>query len=398
MLGIDFSFFELYNTLMKTREMMIISFTDEGSKQNAELGRQLPHRGYACESYAVKRFAVKYRLRPLEEPLQEWIGRQWGKADFLFIGAAGIAVRMIAPWVKDKFTDSAVVVMDERARYVIPLLSGHMGGAVELAKTIAVCTGAEAVITTATDVQDKFAVDVFARENGLFLTDKVLAKQISAGILEGKKVGFYCAYPLAEGVQIPAELTCCGSIEELNAFDYAIAVSADCAALSEKAGVSDGNKISGEAGTSDDLKTSGETSDDRILYLHPRNLVLGIGCRKGTTSEELKTELNLILKEAGISIALIAAIASIDLKKDEPGIHAFARECGVPFVTFSADELEKVEDVTSSSVFVKSVTGVDNVCERAALRYCPQGKLVMAKTKGKRVTAAVVEEPLRIHF
>lgn len=392
--------------------MLIISFTDEGSKRNAELGRQLLHLGYACESYAVKRFALKYGLHPLKEPLQEWIGLWWGKADFLFIGAAGIAVRAIAPWVKDKFTDSAVLVMDERGQYIIPLLSGHMGGAVGTAKEIAACTGAETVITTATDVEDKFAVDVFARENELCLTDRILAKQISAAVLAGKRIGFYCAYPLAESVQISAELTCCESIEELNAFDYAIAVSADRATLSKKPGISDDTMISGGAGISDDIKASGgagisddikasggaETTDGRILYLHPRNLVLGIGCRRGTTYEELKTELNLILKEAGMSVARIAAIVSIDLKKDEPGIHAFAGECGVPFVTFSADELEKVENVTSSSAFVKSVTGVDNVCERAALCYCPQGKLVMAKTKGKKVTAAVVEEPVRIRF
>lgn len=379
---------------METRQILIISFTDEGSKQNAELGRQLSHRGYACESYAVKRFAEKYRLQPLEKPLQEWIGIQWGKADLLFIGAAGIAVRMIAPWVKDKFTDSAVLVMDERGRYVIPLLSGHMGGAVEAAEKIAICTGAEAVITTATDVQNKFAVDVFARKNRLNLTDKALAKQISATVLEGKPVGFYCAYPLAEETQIPKELIRCESIEELKSFDCAVAVMFDRMVTQDRATVSD------RAETPDGVAASNETEtpDNRILYLCPKNLVLGIGCRKGTAYKELKRELEQILKEAGASFDSVSAIASIDLKKDEPGIYALTQEYGIPFFTFSAEELKKVESVSSSSAFVESVTGVDNVCERAALWYCPQGKLVTAKTKGKKVTAAIVEEPVRIDF
>ena len=102
---------------------------------------------------------------PEKEKRSAWIGQYWGKEAFLFIGASGIAVRLIAPWVKDKFTDSPVLVMDERAEYVIPLLSGHVGGAVEIAREIAGSVGAKPVITTATDVEQVFAVDVFAADN-----------------------------------------------------------------------------------------------------------------------------------------------------------------------------------------------------------------------------------------
>ncbi len=106
---------------------------------------------------------------------------------YFFIGAAGIAVRWIAPFVKDKFTDSPVLVMDEKGKYVIPILSGHIGGAVELAEQIGMWIEAEVVHTTATDVQQKFAVDVFARKYHLLFKDRKKAKEISAAVLEGEK-------------------------------------------------------------------------------------------------------------------------------------------------------------------------------------------------------------------
>lgn len=122
--------------------------------------------------YTLTRFCRLYGFHAFPEDKKSWIGSLWGEKALFFIGAAGIAVRMIAPHVKDKFTDSPVLVMDEKGSYVIPLLSGHVGGAVELAKEIAEKINAQAVLTTATDVEQKFAVDVFAKSNGLVLTDR----------------------------------------------------------------------------------------------------------------------------------------------------------------------------------------------------------------------------------
>ncbi|MEI3219362.1 MAG: hypothetical protein V8S08_06720 [Lachnoclostridium sp.] len=108
-----------------------------------------------------------------------------GNVPLYLLGQQGL-LATISPWVKDKFTDSPVIVMDEKGQYVIPLLSGHVGGAVETARKIASCTGGVAVITTATDVQGRFAVDVFAKKNNLIITDRVLAKKISAAVLGGE--------------------------------------------------------------------------------------------------------------------------------------------------------------------------------------------------------------------
>ena len=110
--------------------------------------------------------------------------------------------------------------MDEKGSYVIPLLSGHVGGAVELAKEIAEKIDAQAVFTTATDVEQKFAVDVFAKSNGLVLTDRKKAKEISAVVLDGKKIGFYSVFPV-EG-KLPEELKLCETEELLRNYPYGI--------------------------------------------------------------------------------------------------------------------------------------------------------------------------------
>lgn len=146
-----------------TGEIIIFSFTRAGTELNRRLCRRLCGEKRQCRGYAPEKFAGD-GISPFPEEIREFIGRSWGRAAFIFVGAAGIAVRYIAPFVRDKFTDSAVLVLDEKGRYVIPLLSGHVGGAVQTADEIAEMFGAETVHTTATDVQQKFAVDVFAKK------------------------------------------------------------------------------------------------------------------------------------------------------------------------------------------------------------------------------------------
>lgn len=348
------------------KNLIIISFTRQGSRLNRKMNHLFTEQGYACESYTVERFAEQEGLLPLKKNLKEWIGTVWGEKDFLFIGATGIAVRMIAPWVKDKFTDSAVLVLDEKAEFVIPLLSGHMGGGVELAHVIASCTGAVPVITTATDVQGYFAVDVFAKRNRLCIGNRVLAKQISAAVLEGKKIGFYSEYPVKEN--LPEELELCNCTEDLDKYEWGIAVSAKRA------------------------------ESEKILSLIPQNLVVGIGCRKGVVMEQIQEQLEDIFREKSWDIARISMLASVDLKKEEPGLVELARKYGVPFQTYPAEDLKRIETVSDSSAFVESVTGVDNVCERAAIQCCPEGTLLLPKRKLNQVTVAVVERKVEIDF
>ena len=353
------------------KEIVIFSFTMTGNRLNRCVQEQLSGCGYLCEGYTTARLRDTEGLKTPDMDLKTWVGQRWGKKMFLFIGASGIAVRCIAPWVKDKYTDSAVLVMDEKGEHVIPLLSGHMGGAVEAAKEIERAMHAKAVITTATDVQGRFAVDIFARKNDLEITDRSLVTRISAAVLEDRPIGFYSELPLAEPV--PKGLIQCTSMEELSDYAYGIAVvdrARENFACERK---------------------------ENILFLRSRSfrsIVVGIGCRRGTSKHQIKASLEKILKEHGLKLENVSCLASIDLKKEEPGILAFSREHHLPFYTYSARELQKVSGEITGSDFVLKTAGVDNVCERAA-RYCaPEGKLLQPKRIAGGITLALVEGKL----
>ena len=158
----------------------VIAFTRRG----AALGRSLAD-ALGGSLHVPARFAPEVGAEAYAS-LEGWTAWAWARADALvFVGAAGIAVRAIAPHVRDKFSDPAVVSVDEAGRFVVPLLSGHVGGANELARRVAALTGGQAAVSTATDVNGLFAVDVWARERGMAITDRVLAKEVSAALLEG---------------------------------------------------------------------------------------------------------------------------------------------------------------------------------------------------------------------
>lgn len=352
--------------LQSDRKLVIISFTEKGAELSRKLCKILDPR--VCQGYAPERFAKE--MKPLPQDVKGWIASRWGVDDFLFIGAVGIAVRMIAPCVQDKYTDSAVLSMDENGQYVIPLLSGHVGGGVELAKAIADCTGAVPVITTATDVQGKFAVDVFAREHQLAITDRQLAKRISAAVLEGKQIGLYVSEECDGWIgdkcgvlQRFRELQRCESRGELEQYEYGVAV----------------------------LRSLSEESEN-VLRLLPRNIVVGVGCRKGTSRSVLEKGIGDVLAEHNIMWEQIAALVSIDLKAKEPGLVELCRERRLPFITYSTEELKAITRVSSSSEFVKQITGVDNVCERAVKYYLKErgnGKMIQEKRCLEGMTVAV---------
>ena len=133
---------------MKRKSVRIYSFTGTGSCLALKLAEKLKQEGYVCTGYTVARFAEDKRLQRLNDGWKQEIGASWGEHALVFIGAAGIAIRAIAPFVKDKFTDPPVIVLDEKGTFAIPLLSGHVGGGVTLAKVLAEYTGGRAVITT----------------------------------------------------------------------------------------------------------------------------------------------------------------------------------------------------------------------------------------------------------
>lgn len=354
----------------------VISFTERGREVSLRIRRILEREGIRCRNFARERFCRgEEELEVFAGELSAWSGDRFGDSEALiFVGACGIAVRAVAPWVRDKFRDPAVVAVDEGGRFVIPLLSGHVGGANRLARLLAGSLGAVPVITTATDVSGKFAVDVFAAENGCAISDRRLAKEISAAVLAGERIPLLSDFPL-EG-EFPREIYVC---KKTAAGGKDLTGSA--AELEERTG---GLRI---RITLSDREREGE------LRLIPRAAVLGMGCRRGVSEEELWRAAERALGEAGVDRRGLRALASVDLKKNEEGLIRLAARLQVPFLTFSAEELNRLPGEYSSSDFVKRTAGVDCVCERAAMAAAclggGRGRLAAGKRAFGPVTAAV---------
>ena len=331
----------------------LFAFTRRGCETARRILTALPEAHWQC-----------FTLERLSEPnfgtlTPECYGQAFGASDLLvFVGACGIAVRKIAPYVRDKRTDPAVVCVDEQGTFAISLLSGHIGGANGLTKTIAQAIDAVPVITTATDVNGKFSVDTWAAENGCVIDDMKLAKAVSAAILE-RDVPFFSALPVAG--RLPDGLTM-GNTGDLGI----------CVSFQERAPFA------------------------RTLRLIPRILHLGIGCRKGTPKETIAQAVDRVFRENHLDFRAVCLAASIDLKQEEPGLLAFCRERELPVKFYSAAQLSAVPGEFTPSPFVRSVTGVDNVCERAALLGAE--RLLVKKTADCGVTVAVAVKHWEVHF
>ena len=180
----------------------IISFSAAGESLADKLYSGLAERLEGAK--IVTACKSKYAQEPLEGSHVKWTGERFADSDgLIFIGAAGIAVRAIAPFLKDKKTDPAVVVMDDRGRFAISLLSGHLGGANTLAETAAEITGAVPVVTTATDNHGKLAPDIFAQKNNCQIGSFVTTKDMAAALLNGEEIGFVSDFEIDAGSDIP---------------------------------------------------------------------------------------------------------------------------------------------------------------------------------------------------
>ena len=345
-------------------KIAMISFTGNGWKLERFLARALEKEGHQviqavkCKGLEAEKYAVKCSAK-------DWTGEQfWTQDVLIFIGAVQIAVRLSASYIESKMTDPAVVVLDEKGKYCIPILSGHIGRANEIAESIARMTGAVPVITTATDIRGKWAVDVFARKNHLYIEDMQKAKQISAKILEERQV------------VIAVE----GGIDSVEG------------AVPEEV------KIVPETYENPDIYIGiyERRSGNRELKLIPQRITAGIGCKKGTSAEQIEFLVDKILKESHINKNSISRIASIDLKKDEQGLLTFCDTYKIKPEFYPAEILKEVEGRFHASAFVKEVTGVDNVCERSAV--CAGGVLRIRKRAENGVTAAFAWDNWRVKF
>ncbi len=343
-------------------KVAVISFTEKGSIVGKNLSSALIEKGYLCTCFAPEKFAVKFGFKSISGEYIKWVEGIFKSYDLLlFISAIGIAVRGIAPYIKDKFTDPAVVVIDEKENFVIPLLSGHAGRAVEFAKILSKITNAVPVITTATDINNKFAVDVFAVKNDLKIMQRMAAKEISSAILSGEKISFFCDAEFCGGIPQYVQISDKGRI------GFVVSVF---------------NKKLYEVN----------------LNLVPVKVHIGIGCKKNTPKESIEKSVSSFLRESGIFEEAVKSAATITIKQDEKGITEFCSEKSWPIRYFTAEKLNKAEGIFSSSEFVKRITGTDSVCERAAVISSGNGKLIVPKKSFNGITLAAACEKWSVDF
>lgn len=362
----------------------IVCFSENGKQTARAAADYLDSRGFQTGLWLKSRYAVAEEpFHPVEIPLADWAKGCWECRLLVFVGAMGIAVRAIAPHIRSKKTDPAVVVLDEGGRFCIPLLSGHLGGANEAALGIAACTGSIPVVTTATDIHGLFAVDVFAKKNGLRIGSMVLAKEVSAALLAGQTVGMYTELPLKNPLhQETGKLRTDGGLPRGLAF---FKTEREAAESSLPLGMYIGYRTDC-------------TPFSQTLKLVPDGLAVGIGCRKGAPAKAVEALFCQVMDEEHLDVRAVGRLASISLKKEEAGILSLAESLGVPFMTYDAQALQNVPGDFSASDFVQKVTGVDNICERSAVLASGNGILISKKHSGGGVTAAVAAGNRRICF
>lgn len=331
-------------------KMRVIAFSENGCRTSLRLKEAFPDEDIEL---FCKTTHDNLGITRIKEKTSEWVGTAFRECDsIVFVGAIGIAVRYIAPYIQKKDVDPAVISMDEHATFIIPLLSGHIGGSNKLAGEIADRLDSTLVLTTATDINGKFSVDTFAVENGLHIESLDLAKDTSARILNDRFVGFCSRYPVSGN--LPMGLT----VAEEGVFGVCI---------------------------SPDIK---DKPFKKTLNLVPKDVYIGLGCKRGVSPRHMAQLVKRILEENNIDCRRVAALGSITLKSDEPAILRLSEKLNVPVSFYTAEELNAIEGTFSESPFVKKITSVDCVCERSSIA-CGGKELVVRKTLEDGATVAV---------
>lgn len=304
----------------------------------------------------------KFTSTTIDETLSQWISHTLYERDaIIFVGSCGIAVRTIAPFIKSKKTDPAVIVIDELGNFVIPILSGHLGGANDLSHELSQAIGATAVITTGTDVNGKLAPDVFAKNNNCKIDNMKAAEQIAAAIIHGESVSLYTNMDI-EG-NIPSYIKVRNLDDLSDDAEYKIIVSP--------------------------FKYH-KQHNINSMWIIPRSYTMGVGCRRGTSKALVEDAIDKAISDLGIDRRAIISLGSIDLKSDEVGLLEAAECEKLNIEFFTEEELRSVIGDFTTSQFVKGITGVDCVCERSAAMLAGEDyKMVRRKTVYDKVTVAV---------
>jgi len=346
-------------------KIVIITITRNGARLGAK-----PKSGFTeSELYALPKYlgTAGSGSVPIEGDLVSLFSRLWEQIDgFICIMATGIVIRSVAPLLKDKTSDPAVVVVDDAGKFAISLLSGHLGGANELAERCAFMLGARAVITTATDANGLPSFDMLAKENGWIIEDISRVKILNSLLLDDEKIavvddsGLVRSFFHGQGRLQFHDSFVAGLRSEAKGFLFVT------------------NSL-----------VPPQLRSETLLVLRPKNLVLGIGCNSGTAADEIEGVVLSNLKRLFLSPASIAAIATAEAKKDEAGLIEAAERFAVPLTCYGSQELNEVDVPSPPSDHALAAIGATGVAEPAALLASGGGELILKKIKSGNVTLAV---------
>jgi len=333
--------------------VIVMAFSSKGYALAERIAGALSNNGFNTNAHRVSK-------------LREFVPNVFIKGNILiFVGSAGIAVRGIAGLIKDKTTDPAVIVIDELGRYVIPILSGHIGGANQFAEKLGELIHAEPVITTATDINKIFSVDTYAVQNKYTIVNPDCIKHISGALLEGQEIGLHTPFEIYGKLPDNIVLKSNGNV---------------------------GILIS-------DLRDSEDAFPyNQTLKLMPKCFHVGIGARRNIPYDSLKDYFLETLSGESIPLSCVGSVSSIDLKKDEEAIIKLTETFGINFLTYPAEQLKLYEHQFEQSEFVRKTTGVGNICETAAYLSSKQGDIIVGKRAGNGMTIAIAKEVWRVVF
>lgn len=273
-----------------------------------------------ADIYTLKKFQLENTIQI--ENFTDELTKKFNNYDgHIFIMATGIVIRKISCLIKSKDIDPAVLVIDEGGNFVISLLSGHIGGANELTYKVANTFSLLPIITTSSDVTGKIAIDTLSQKLNCEMESLTKAKDLTSLIVDNKKVEIL----LPNNVKI------------------------------------------GENTNSSGVVIASNKKNIDIMRIYPKNLIVGVGCRRGTPKEEIFKALDEVMKKHNLAYESIKRVATVDIKADELGLLSLVEELQKELVIISREEIKEVEQRFKGSEFVKKQTGVSCVSEPCAL-------------------------------
>ncbi len=334
----------------------IITLTEQGAKLASKLSQEL-----SADMYVPQNLSSIYPEALCFQSLAGYIQVLFQDYQgLIFIAATGLVVRIIAPYLKGKDIDPAIVVLDQYGQYVISLVSGHMGGANQLAKEIARITKGQAVITTASDNLGIKGIDTLALEQGLKIYNKSALKMINSALLKGARIQLYDPWSILK-------------IEQSNSYHNIYEFK---------------QLTHNQPGVLVEFRKISSFDPKYHLRLLPKRLIVGIGCNTNTSSQEILELIKDTFDQYQLDLNCLKCLTSTSLKSEETGLRQAAKELGLPFRLVEHESLKEIL-VPSPSQKVLKYMGVNSICEASAIVQAQHGSLLVPKTKSKNATLAV---------